>query len=82
MLRTLKMANSITFIFIFQYREYRLKQGRDGALMNIELCDTMGMTHGNDGISTKDISTVLDGNFMDRTLVSLRYLLSLKIKTI
>jgi predicted GTPase len=43
------------------YREYALKQGREGPVLDVELMDTMGIMEGNGGILTEDITTVLDG---------------------
>ena len=52
-----------------QYREYALKQGREGAVMDIELIDTMGMAKSG-GILNEDVTTVLDGKASNTEAVS------------
>ena len=49
------------------YREYLLKQGRDGAELDIELIDTMGLLGSSGGILQEDIITVLDGKVANTT---------------
>ena len=56
-------------VFALQYQEYIPKPGRDGAGINIELIDTMGMAKSG-GILTEDITTVLDGSVRNTDTVS------------
>ena len=54
---------------VLQYREYQLKQGRDGAVLDIGLMDTMGMAVSG-GIMNEDVTTVLDGKTPNTAAVS------------
>uniref|UniRef100_A0A087XZJ2 TLDc domain-containing protein n=1 Tax=Poecilia formosa TaxID=48698 RepID=A0A087XZJ2_POEFO len=49
-----------------QFRTYSLKAGREGRLLPVTLCDTMGLESSNDtGLDIEDITSILKGHLPD-----------------
>ncbi|KAI4872054.1 hypothetical protein NFI96_018771, partial [Prochilodus magdalenae] len=50
-----------------QFRTYSIKAGRDGKLLPISLCDTMGLEEGlNAGLDIDDFTSILKGHVQDK----------------
>ncbi|XP_078114792.1 interferon-induced protein 44-like isoform X1 [Sander vitreus] len=61
------IAGSSTTSLTTQFRTYSVKAGRDGKLLPIILCDTMGLEESTGaGLDIDDISSILKGHLPDR----------------
>ncbi|XP_031159779.1 interferon-induced protein 44-like isoform X1 [Sander lucioperca] len=61
------IAGSSTTSLTTQFRTYSMKAGRDGKLLPIILCDTMGLEESTGaGLDIDDISSILKGHLPDR----------------